>query len=298
MSKLSIALLALALPFAAQAQDSEVPTDLEGSHDHPGVKRYPGSLITEFNQKEFEEFKFPTADDDDTGEVKIKVVEGKYLSASYSFPLKASCTQVIRNFENAHKAAGLKLHSGKQAPLEVGWGESRWISAEGQVKGRGGTLYVLHTCHEYNDATVANHGELVVVEAGAMAQKVEITADYLVDEMEKSGRVALYGINFATGKAEITPDSAKTLAEIAKLLGQKPEWKIRVEGHTDNVGKAKANLELSKKRAAAVKDWLVKTHKVGAARLTTDGLGDSKPLEPNTSEDGRAKNRRVELVKT
>ena len=93
-----------------------------------------------------------------------------------------------------------------------------------------------------------------------------------------------------------TDDSAKALGEVAKLLKENADLKLRVEGHTDNVGKSKDNLELSKKRAAAVKDWLSENG-VEASRLATEGFGDKKPVADNSTEEGRAKNRRVELVK-
>lgn len=97
--------------------------------------------------------------------------------------------------------------------------------------------------------------------------------------------------------AASTTDSAKILEEIGKLVSQNATLKLRIEGHTDNVGKSAANVDLSKKRAGAVKEGLVKTAKIDASRLTTDGFGDGKPVGDNKTEDGRAKNRRVELVK-
>ena len=101
----------------------------------------------------------------------------------------------------------------------------------------------------------------------------------------------------AIGKATITPDSAATLQQIAELLSRNTGWKLRIEGHTDDVGHAKDNLVLSRKRAEAVRDWLVAKAKVAAARLETKGLGDTRPVAGNDTDDGRAKNRRVELVK-
>ncbi len=278
-------LLAAATSFAQE--------DAEGAKDHPAVKRYPGAIITEFKEAEFETFEFPVADEpgkEGDVQTKTRTVEGRYYQAELEFPEKASCTQVMRNYENAFKAAGLKMYKGKEPPMAMGWGEGRWVSAEGKPHGKGGMLYILQTCD-------APNGRLVVVEESQMAQKVEVDAGAMAEEIEKTGRVALYGINFATGKADITPDSAKTLEQIAQLLKNKPDWKLRVEGHTDNVGKAKANLELSKRRAESVKNYLVKQHGVAAARLTSEGFGDTKPLAPNTDEDGRGKNRRVELSK-
>jgi OOP family OmpA-OmpF porin len=295
-SLLSLSVVALLLPAVGHADDDDKPHDIEGSHDHPAVKRYPGGIITEFKEREFEAFKFPLADAKPgvEPELKVKEVEGKYYDATLVYPKNTSCTQIRRNYENAFKAAGMTVHNGKNF-TDRGWSGNNlgWVSGEGKAKGSGGMLYVFASCGESDDV----NGYLVIVEQAAMEQKVDVDAGAMAQEIEKSGHIALYGIQFATGKADVTADSAKTLAQIAALLKAKPDWKLRVEGHTDNVGKAKDNLELSKKRAAAVKDFLVKKLGVATARLTSEGFGDAKPLDSNETDAGKARNRRVELSK-
>jgi outer membrane protein OmpA-like peptidoglycan-associated protein len=118
----------------------------------------------------------------------------------------------------------------------------------------------------------------------------------MAEEIAKTGHIALYGISFDTGKAIITAGSESALQEVAKLLAANADWKLRVEGHTDNVGAKAANQTLSEQRAKAVVAWLT-SHGVAAAGLTAQGFGDSKPVADNTSDAGRAQNRRVELVK-
>jgi outer membrane protein OmpA-like peptidoglycan-associated protein len=130
----------------------------------------------------------------------------------------------------------------------------------------------------------------------AMEQEMEATAEGLGSEIDKSGRVAVYGIQFDTGKATIKPESEAVLNEIDKLLLARTDLKLNIEGHTDNVGAKAANLTLSGQRATAVQAWLG-THGIEAARLTVRGFGDAKPVADNGSDEGRAKNRRVELVK-
>ena len=119
----------------------------------------------------------------------------------------------------------------------------------------------------------------------------------LYDALAAKGRWATHGILFATGKAEVQPESRPVLKEIASMLKQHGDLKILIEGHTDNVGAAASNLSLSDARAAAVKAALVAQHGVDAARITTKGLGDTKPSAPNATAAGRAQNRRVEVVK-
>ena len=118
---------------------------------------------------------------------------------------------------------------------------------------------------------------LKTVTVSAMKQEMEATAAAIASELQSSGRMALYGINFATGSATITPDSDKFLAEIVTLFKNQPDWKIIVEGHTDNVGAKAANQALSQKRAESVVAWL-STHGVERARLAAAGFGDTKPF--------------------
>ncbi len=119
----------------------------------------------------------------------------------------------------------------------------------------------------------------------------------LYDAIATAGRVATQGIYFDTGSDRIRPESTPTLKEIAAMLGEHPELKLVIEGHTDNVGAAAANQTLSEKRAAAVKVALVESFGVDGARLATKGLGATKPVAPNDTPEGRQNNRRVELVK-
>jgi OOP family OmpA-OmpF porin len=288
---LSILLLCVALaPAPARAGD-----DLEGSKDHPAVKRYPGStIISDFEEKEFEAANFPVS------AARCEHAEGKYFTAIYAFPAKVSCTQVMRNYENAFKSAKLSVYTGTELPDACstwsvnGSNLQRWATASGKGP-KGGKTWIFVGCVEGAIDTAA--GPVLVVDEQAMEQKLAIDADYLAGELEKSGHVAVYGINFVTGKSDISVDSAKVLAEIGALLAKKPDWRFRIEGHTDDVGNANSNLDLSGRRAQAVKSWLVEKHGVKPDRLTTQGLGASKPVAGNETQDGKAKNRRVELVR-
>jgi outer membrane protein OmpA-like peptidoglycan-associated protein len=125
----------------------------------------------------------------------------------------------------------------------------------------------------------------------------ESETDVLYDALANKGRWATQGILFATGKAELQPESRPVLKEIAATLKEHPELKILIEGHTDNVGVPASNLTLSDARAAAVKAALVADFGIDGARVTTKGLGDTKPAMPNATAEGRAQNRRVEIVK-
>jgi OmpA-OmpF porin, OOP family len=120
----------------------------------------------------------------------------------------------------------------------------------------------------------------------------------IYDALSSTGRWATQGILFDTGKSEVKPESTPTLKQIAGALKEHPELKIEIQGHTDNVGKADANLKLSQARAEAVKQVLAAEYGVSADQLTAKGYGDTKPSADNKTAEGRATNRRVELVKS
>jgi OOP family OmpA-OmpF porin len=125
---------------------------------------------------------------------------------------------------------------------------------------------------------------------------ISVTSDSLAEEIEKTGKAAVYGIYFDTDKSEVKPESEPTLLEIAKLLQSNPDMMLFVDGHTDDQGEDAYNLDLSARRAEAVVQSLVLKHGVAAERLEARGLGETAPVASNDSEEGRSWNRRVELV--
>ena len=138
--------------------------------------------------------------------------------------------------------------------------------------------------------------DLVIVEKKAMALQIVADAKSMSQDIISTGKVAVYGIYFDFNKADVKPESDPALREIAKLLSQNPKLKVNIVGHTDNVGGFDYNMKLSQARAEAVVKALVSQYKVEANRLKPHGVGPLAPVTTNRTEDGRAKNRRVELV--
>ncbi|MBL8300486.1 MAG: DUF4892 domain-containing protein [Rhodanobacteraceae bacterium] len=150
-------------------------------------------------------------------------------------------------------------------------------------------------CKALNERTIAI---VVTLEAKAREQKmVTLKADELARTIANSGKIALYGIFFDFDKAELKPESKAQLDEIGALLRADGGLKLIVAGHTDNQGGAAYNLELSNKRANAVVAALVSNYGIDAERLVAQGMGSAAPIAGNADEAGRAKNRRVELIK-
>lgn len=138
--------------------------------------------------------------------------------------------------------------------------------------------------------------QLIIVEKKGMAQEVVADAKTMAADIGTSGKVAIYGIYFDFNKADVKPESEPTLKEITKLLQQEAKLKLYVVGHTDNVGGLDYNMKLSQQRAEAVVKELMSKYKVDGTRLSALGVGPAAPVTSNKIEEGRAKNRRVELV--
>jgi outer membrane protein OmpA-like peptidoglycan-associated protein len=264
---LVVCLAAIAAPRAATAQDTP------GSKDHPAIQRFPGFHISEYEEHDFGGFDFPT-------ESGTKRVEGHIWHISYEINeggKEPSELQILRNYENAVKAKGgrLVVRSDVEETLMMAGSQGElWLSV-----------------HAWTDRI-----DLEIVQTAAMKQEVEVTAGEMAKALAATGHIAVYGIQFDTGKSVITPASDRVLDQIVNLLREDTSLKLSIQGHTDNVGSKAANLDLSKRRADAVKAALV-SRGIDAGRLTTDGFGDTKPVADNAAEPGRARNRRVELVK-
>ena len=139
---------------------------------------------------------------------------------------------------------------------------------------------------------------LLAVPMGAEPQpKPEYTAVALAVAIQEKGTVALHEVRFDDGTATIKMESARTLASVGELLQSDPTLKVEIQVHTDNTGTPAVNLRLSRSRAAAVKTYLVENLGITLGRLTTIGFGDTRQVASNAIEEGRAQNRRVELVR-
>lgn len=127
--------------------------------------------------------------------------------------------------------------------------------------------------------------------------KGELETDEIAAKLEEEGSLALYGIRFRTDSAEIEGDSVQALAPVGQLLIRDPDLELHIVGHTDSTGAADHNLDLSKRRASAVKTYLVNTFGVDDSRLTCEGKGATQPIADNETASGRSLNRRVEIVR-
>ncbi|MFP4447324.1 MAG: OmpA family protein [Bacteroidales bacterium] len=136
---------------------------------------------------------------------------------------------------------------------------------------------------------------LVTVEAEPMDMDM-VTLDALNDGIAEKGRVAIYDIYFDTGKSEVKEESSQALAVIANYLKQNKDKKFLVVGHTDNTGDFDNNIELSQNRAKAVADILATEYEISEEHLLPYGIGSTSPVFSNTTEEGKARNRRVEIV--
>jgi outer membrane protein OmpA-like peptidoglycan-associated protein len=254
---------------AAQTQDTK------GCKDSPLISRFPGSVITFCADKAFDGYNFTVTVEKQN---KTKRVEGKYLQLNYNWPSgTASKSQVVRNLNNALKAAGYTFDydSGDYGDFTVHMGKT-WIMEE--VSGGGW------------------YRQTIVVE-DKMTQEVVANAAALSGGLSGNGHVIVNGILFDTGKADVKPESAPALQEVAKMLKENPTLKVYVVGHTDNAGALAGNIDLSKRRAASVVQALTTQYGIAAVRLQAYGDGPYAPVASNDSEDGRTLNRRVELVK-
>ncbi len=267
-----VALLVAAPGLAAQQQDAR------GCQDHPLITRMPNYWIHHCPEKQFDAYAFTVGPNK-----KTETVEGQLWNLSY-YPqatLKPvpSELQIQRNFENAITQQGGTLVYGEKSrqtfKLDQG-GQEIWIEVTSDFTGKYG---------------------FTIVQKAAMAQDIVVDAAGLAKGLNAVGHMAVSGILFDTGEATIKSESAAAIAEVAKLLQGDPALKVFVVGHTDTVGSVESNLTLSQARAEAVVQALVRDHGIAAARLRAFGCGPFAPVAANDTDEGRARNRRVELVK-
>ncbi|GAA4446088.1 OmpA family protein [Ravibacter arvi] len=311
----SIHIFAIAFTILAQLHVS-AQSDLPGSKDHELLSRFQGSHIVGYSQKEFEAFTYPAA----AGLVdydKLKnpaLAEGALTFIEYQAPAGVTATQVFRTYQTQLEKAGFRIIFSCRTsqcgslPMHFVREYVKGSSSEigNAMVGEAGSYLVASGQFQNNPYLVS----LVVGDAGTEnaaryainfvrrekldTDKVDVSA--VTDRLQKEGRYAFYGIQFATASAVVKPESSDALKVIADYLKANPSVKALIVGHTDNTGDFAQNIALSEKRAQAVVAKLVNESGIKADRLTPVGVGMAAPLASNSSETGRAQNRRVELV--
>ncbi|MGD0348217.1 MAG: OmpA family protein [Terracidiphilus sp.] len=276
-STLLVLIAVMTIPFAFSQ------TDKAGSKDYPGITRMPGYYIDDYEEMPFSSFEFTVTVG---GKTTKQAVEGHWYHIKYQRKRDnqpVSAIQIRRNYQNAARAAGGQvLHDdggeGPRTTVRITKGGSKiWVEAF--ISSVGPDIYIL-----------------TIVEEQVMQQDVTMDASAMASSISDTGSVAIYGINFDTAKSDIKPESEPAIDEIAKLLKNNAALKVYIVGHTDMVGDAASNVKLSQARAQSVINDLVSKHSIAAARLIAFGNGPYAPVASNKTDEGRAKNRRVELV--
>jgi outer membrane protein OmpA-like peptidoglycan-associated protein len=239
----------------------------------------PGYWMRNCDHKQFDGRDFNITKGGTPGKIRVEgeLWDNFYILQPEIKPIPSEL-QIKRNFANAVKKIG-GTHIGTtnnnwEIYKIVKGGKEIWVAM----------AWAYPTGYQYT-----------IIQKGDMAQDIEANAEVFSNDIRTTGHAAVYGIYFDTGKFNIKPESAQAIAEITKLLKSDPGLKIHVVGHTDNVGGVESNIKLSQSRAESVVQAL-RNNGIASGRLKAFGCGQFAPVMSNKNEDGRAKNRRVELV--
>jgi OOP family OmpA-OmpF porin len=269
-------LLLLSPVTKVQAQDSEYK-------DTPWFSGMPNYMVYDAVDAEFDSYNFFNGKDCNT-------VEGKKFKRVYVLKddvQRSSTIQIMRNYSNALKSmGGTVIYEG--APQEAECADYNGLNMMvGKVVKEGDEMWV--------ELATLGGDEYYLTIVIKELMKQDVTGSEMFEALNRDGHVALY-INFDTGKSVIRDESRPIIEQIVQMLKENPQLKLSVEGHTDNTGNPASNKTLSEERAKSVVSAIV-SQGIDVVRLSAAGYGQDKPIADNNTEEGRAMNRRVELVK-
>ncbi len=306
--------------------------DIEDSKDHPLITRYPDSYISYYEEVKFIEYDLAIGPVTDYQFIENReLISGQLTRIFYQIdasPEEVSVTEVYQDYVQAfekEKIAVLAKGFFQNRNVKKEVGGTSWIgvalgpnnfptgtppgklfagtstiggsfSIIGKLEQPDGQVYVAIYGKRFSDQELVYHIDIIEVKAAELGQ-VAIDSDYIQKEIDSKGAVSIYGILFDFNQSNIKPESDSTLMAIANYLNNNPDVNLIVVGHTDMKGTFEYNQKLSEDRATAVKNTLVNKYGIKQERLSTHGVGYLSPKSNNTSESGRALNRRVELVK-
>ncbi len=322
MKTKSILIAVMLTASASVTMFAQRTSDIEGVKDYPLVSRFKGSVIEYYKETKWDTYKLPVyADDISKPNYKEpKVLEGKIIRIQYSVSPDNNPAYILKNYEKAFKASGFKiLLEGKpgedfdEGPAGFNgdfYGDWEHLKLEkfgfayspignhkaiiiAQTKKDNKDIYIVDVISDFSNTTLITQ-DVIEVEA---AETGMVTAENISKNIASDGHIAVYDIHFDTGKSEIKAGSEEILKNIAEYLNSDTDNKFLIVGHTDNVGDFDANIKLSTDRANAVMNELINKYAVKSEQLKAYGDGSTAPVATNSTEEGRAKNRRVEIVK-
>lgn len=253
---------------------------------HSLFTTFPNYAVDKYSveQKEFDQLAVIFPDKTKADNVRYENKQGAVEKMTFkwlgSWESKPGNLQILNNFKNAVKQKG-----GEQVYYDDFYQDKVYF----KLKQSGDTYWILVTADGIGNYTITS------VKEQAMKQDVVMTIDDIKNSLNAEGKVLFYGIYFDTDKATIKPESAETLKSIADYLKANPV-NVFIVGHTDNTGSFDHNFTLSKERAAAVANELSTKYGVNKAQVTPNGVGSLSPVASNKTEEGKSKNRRVEIV--
>ncbi len=320
----------IALLIAGTLAALSAQADMQGSADHEAIPRVAGAEIYGYAYSEYDAGTF--VQEDAGGKLVVERPEGSRTRLLYVMKPGDTPTMVLRNYEVALGELGevTDIYSCRANCRGNTFSTTLWTNDTiVPTEGLQHPLYLMAFTHAYasphyryaevvtdeskfhigvytvvikdNNANKALHNRTVALVEILEIKQFEATLEFvdasaMQTEIAQTGHIALYGIQFNTNEATLKPESTETLAEIVKALNADPALRLYVVGHTDDVGTLEYNNDLSMRRARSVVEALV-TSGIDSQRLTPIGVGPVAPIGSNDNDEGRALNRRVELVK-
>jgi OOP family OmpA-OmpF porin len=310
--KKSLFLIAVAVMFVSVNLHAQRAADIEGGKDYPLVSRFKGSIIQWSDHKSFDKYYLMKKHDN---KLIPKQIEGEIHRIQYSAGKAHSIAEISNSYETALRNAGFNIlltlderNSPGNLNEKLYFGEFNGLNQlpSGSVKpDHDGKWFYMEAKGQNNNKDVfvvifiTSRGRPLITFDAVEVKKIEtglVTARKMDRRLSSEGHISLTGIFFDTGRSTIKSESDKALKNIADYLNSHPGKKFLVVGHTDNIGEFDSNLKLSAARANAVVNALTMNYNVDSGQLTPFGTGSAAPVATNSTEEGKAKNRRVELV--
>jgi OOP family OmpA-OmpF porin len=268
--------LLLTLAMVASGQTSSKPLlDQSGCVDSKFLPKLLECRIDNCEKKD-SDHRDVAVGEDDKGEAITSAIDGNSRSVMYECREGTTPASIVEQAAASLKAAGFEI-------------PYRFTDSEGALTARKADFWI-------TVEAASRYYTLTEISSIAPDYDSVIDASSIAEMLERYGHVPIYAVQFIPGRADLAPESVTILKEVTAMMNDHPSWRLRVEGHTDNTGTKMGNMTLSFKRASSVAAWLA-GNGVKRSRLDPQGIGDARPLADNSTEAGRIKNRRIELVK-